>query len=192
MKRLVAVLFVGLLVSPAGAGLDPDVDSMGIYFDTAGNANCLAGAAFMPVTAYLLLMNPAGPTDAFECSVTMSGAPYFILSTSLPDGGTNWCQSPDCYAHHSESPYPVYNGAIELANWVVMLTATSPFLFHIGPASMPSLPGGLPVVSGNGILRQCGVASGDVNLPVAAINLSQFCPVDNDARTFGEVKSLFR
>ncbi|MBK7770129.1 MAG: hypothetical protein IPI48_06240 [bacterium] len=53
------------------------------------------------------------------------------------------------------------------------------------------MPGGLPVVTGDGVLRRGAVASGDVNLPVAGINAA-FCPVSENARSFGEVKSLFR
>jgi hypothetical protein len=30
----------------------------------------------------------------------------------------------------------------------------------------PSLPGDLPVVTGNGVLRRCGVTSGDVGMAV--------------------------
>ncbi len=82
-------LLAVLITSAACAGLDPGTDSFGVYFDTAGNTNCATAAAFDAVTAYLLLMNPAGPTEAFECSVSMSGAPYMILSTVA--GGSCLC-----------------------------------------------------------------------------------------------------
>ena len=82
MKKLVTLLLVSLFASLAYAGLDPGTDSFGIYFDTAGNTNCTTAAPFQPVSAYLILMNPAGPTNGIECSVVMSGAPYVVLSTS--------------------------------------------------------------------------------------------------------------
>jgi hypothetical protein len=70
-----ALLLAGIMASVAVAGLDPATDSFGVYFDTAGNTNCTTAAPFQAVTAYLLLMNPAGPTNGFECTVTMVGAP---------------------------------------------------------------------------------------------------------------------
>jgi len=62
--------------------------------------------------------------------------------------------------------------------------------WRITQASAPSLPGGLPVVTGSGILRRCGVASGDVTLPVARVNGPP--PVGQEISSFGSVKSLFR
>lgn len=191
MTKLVALLIVGVLVVPALAGLDPDTDSMGVYFDPAGNANCVTAPPFTQTQAYLLLMNPAGPTNGFECQVTLEGAPYFILATTFAGGGENWCQSPDCFAVGASAYYPVINSAALLVTWTVMLAAPGELVFRIGPIDNPSLPGGLPVVTGNGVLRLCGVASGDVNLPVASINAGN-CPVGEEASSFGRVKSLFR
>jgi hypothetical protein len=84
------------------------------------------------------------------------------------------------------------NGALILVTWTLMLQTPTELLFHVGPALIPSLPGGLPVVTGNGVLRQCRVASGDVSLPVAGINVVGNCPVSDEASSFGTVKSLFR
>jgi hypothetical protein len=190
MRTLLVTLFFCFASSAAAAGLDPDPDSMGIYFDTAGNSNCLVMPPFQQVSAYLLLMNPAGPVDGFECSVTMTGAPYFILSTVIAGGGENWCYSPNCYASSSAWSLPVLNGAALLVTWTIMQTSSSHLEFFIGPSTIASLPGGLPVVVGDGVLRRCGVASGDVNLPVASINGS--CPVGDEVSSFGRVKGLFR
>jgi len=190
MKKLAALLIVGVFVVPALAGVDPDTDSMGVYFDPAGNANCVTAPPFAQLQAYLLLMNPAGPTNGFECQVTLLGAPHFILATTFAGGGENWCQSPDCFAVGASAHYSVVNGAALLVTWTVMLAAPGELVFRIGPIDNPSLPGGLPVVTGNGVLRLCGVASGDVNVPVAGINTT--CSVSGEISTFGEVKTLFR
>ncbi|MBK8166364.1 MAG: hypothetical protein IPK64_10455 [bacterium] len=187
MKSLISLLFVGLCISPALAGLDPDTDSMGIYFDTVGNTNCITSPAFFQQSVYLLLMNPADVTNSFECSVTMQGGPYFVLSTDLAGGGENWCYSPDCYQVGGGGNYPVTDGAAWLARWTVMLTAPAELLFYIRGVS-----GDLPVVSGDGIPRLCGVSSGDVNLPVAGLNAGGNCPVSERVSSFGSVKSLFR
>ena len=99
MRFLASVLLVVLTTGPAVAGLDPATDSIGIYFDPDGNTNCTTAAPFEPFPAYLVLMNPAGPTNGFECSVAVTGVPHFFLSTVLYDcmidadypPGEFWC-----------------------------------------------------------------------------------------------------
>ncbi len=195
MKQFMTILIAGLLASAACAGLDPATDSFGIYFDTAGNINCTTAAASAPVTAYLILMNPAGPTNGFECSVMRTGAPHFVVSMTIIHGD----MADNCFIEGSTivcasgADYPIPpSGAVALVSWSLILQSPSELLFYIGPSSIPSLPGGLPVVTGNGILRPCSVASGNVNLPVAGINTGANCPVGDETNSFGAVKGLFR
>lgn len=192
MRFLASVLLVVLMTGPAVAGLDPATDSIGIYFDPDGNINCTTAAPFEPFPAYLVLMNPAGPTNGFECSVAVTGVPHFFLSTVLYDCMIDADYPPGEFWCGVVNSYPVRpSGAVVLVTWQIMLQAPGELLFHLGPVSIPSLPGGLPVVTGDGILRLCNVASGDVDLPVAGVNAA-ICPVGDEARSFGEVKSLFR
>ena len=195
MRILMALLIAGTLASTASAGLDPDSDSFGVYFDTEGNTNCTTAGAFQTVTAYLILMNPSAPVNGFECTVPMTGAARVILSVDhcSPHIDCDDCAGPYSFALGCPSSYPVpANGALILVTWTLMLQAPTELLFHIGPGLVPSLPGGLPVVAGDGVLRQCRVASGDVSLPVAGINVAGSCPVSDEAGSFGTVKSLFR
>lgn len=192
MKKLVVPLLVSLMASVAFAGLDPDPDQFGIYFDTQGNTVCGTAGPFVPTTVYLLLMNPRSATNGFECTVTATGVPHFILSTTLGGAGAlDVDASQNGFAVGAAANYPVVSGACVLVTFSLMLQTPGPLVFHIGPASIPSLPGGLPVVTGDGVLRLCGVASGDVNVPVAGFNTTM-CGVSEEARSFGEVKSLFR
>jgi hypothetical protein len=195
MRILTALLIAGALASSASAGLDPDSDSFGVYFDTEGNTICTTAGAFQEVTAYLILMNPSAPVNGFECTVPMTGAAHFILSVDhcAPFIDCDDCAGPYSFALGCPSVYQVpANSALVLVTWRLMLQAPTELLFHIGPGLVPSLPGGLPVVTGNGVLRQCRVASGDVSLPVAGINVVGNCPVSDEASSFGTVKSLFR
>lgn len=195
MKAMADYLLVAMTASVAWAGLDPAADSFGVYFDTAGNTNCVTASAFQVVPVYLLLMNPSGPTNGFECSVFMTGAPHVVLSAS----NNSACGNPpdgdmllEYYGCNGWSDFAVpANGAVVLVAWQIMLQAPSELQFRIGPASNPILPGGLPVLLGDGVLRLGTVASGDVNLPVAAINAGN-CPVSAEVSAFGRVKSLFR
>ena len=195
MKTLHILVLAGMMAVPAFAGLDPATDSFGVYFDTAGSVNCTTALASQQVTAYLLLMNPGGPTNGFECSVAMTGAAHFVLSTTLANGcgmDLDWDWPPGEYVCSCPNNYPVPpSGAVLLVTWLILMQATSELQFYIGPASIPSLPGGLPVVTGNGVLRHCNVASGDVNLPVAGINAGN-CPVSGEISSFGAVKGLYR
>jgi len=195
VKSLTVLLLVALTASFAHAGIDPATDSFGVYFDLAGNTNCVTAPMFTAFPAYLILMNPAGPTSGFECSVNMAGAPHFILATTSAFN-CDYCQ--DCeeiygdYVCGGPSAVPVpANGALVLITWSLMLQSTSELLFFIGPATVPSLPGGLPVLVGNNVLRRGAVSSGDIHLPVAGINAA-ICPVGNEVSSFGAVKSLFR
>lgn len=194
MKKLVALLLVSMMASMAFAGIDEDTDSMGVYFDAAGMNNCATAAPFAQFGAYLLLMNPMGTTDGFECTVTITprdGAAFFALSTTpLGAGPVDVDPAANGFAVGVATPYVPADGALALVNWQILLTAPGGLDFFVTEAAIPSLPGDLPVVTGEGILRRCGVASGDVTLPVASVNGG--CPVSEEVNSFGSVKSLFR
>lgn len=192
MKKLVALLLVSMMATVAFAGLDPDADSFGVYFDVNGmTTNVPVQPAFAPFTAYLLLMNPAGVTDGFECTVTPVGAPNFILSTTLPPNTLDVDSSANGFAAGAAAPFaPNAGGAIVLCTWSIMLQAQSPLEFFITQATQPSMTGGLPVVTGGGLLRRCGISSGAVTLPCARVNGGGVVGVETSS--FGNVKSLFR
>ncbi len=190
MKNVVSVLLVFLTASAAVAGLDPNPDSMGIYFDPLGNQVYTHVAMFTPFNVYLLLMNPQSATDGFECTVTASGAPFFILSTTLPADTVDADPSADGFAVGSATPFVVTSDAMIICTWQYMVQSGSPLYYYIGQGTHPSLPGGLPVVTGDGVLRRCGVASGDVAWPVAIVNPPIVDVVESNI--FGSVKSLFR
>jgi hypothetical protein len=193
MKKFVTLLLVALFASTAFAGLDDGADSFGVYFDTLGNTNDLDGVAvFTPFNVYLLLMNPTGPTNGFECTVTPVGAPHFILSTTLGGmGALDVDSSPNGFAVGAASDYPAVGGAMVLVTWSFMLQSPAQLEYYITKATIPSMPGNLPVVTGNGVLRRCGISSGSVLAPVAYVN-SPNTPVVTETSSFGNVKSLFR
>jgi hypothetical protein len=193
MKKLVVLLLVSLMASVAFAGIDPDFDSFGVYFDPAGNTINASAGLFTPFPVYLLLMNPRGTTDGFECTVTPTGAPYFILSTTLPPGSLDIDPAANGFAVGAAQPFTASGGAMVLCTWSFMLQAATPLEFYITQASSPSMSGGLPVVTGNGILRRCGTTTGNVLLPVARVNGTGLPPIiATEISSFGNVKSLFR
>ncbi len=177
MSRKVLLLLVGLVVALApGWALaihDEKTDSFGIYFDAANSNNNLSGQGmYQPFPVYLVLMNPASATNGFECTVTPSGtAPFFALSTTLGGSGAlDVDSSPNGFAVGAAANYPVVNGGLTLVTWSYMLTGPGTINFTITKASIPSMVGNLPVVTGDGVLRQGQVYTCDVTLPVATIN----------------------
>lgn len=175
LPTLCAVL-LALALIPSSTPAQNDV--FGVYFDTVGNTNTANIPIFTPTPVYLLLKNPGGTTDGFECTVTPVGAPYFILSTTLPSGALDVDASAAGFAVGAASPFVNNNGAMVLCTWSFMLQAATPLQFYITQATSPSMSGGLPVLSGGGTLRRGQVSSGDVNLPVAAINGTVSPPIN--------------
>lgn len=192
MKKLVVLLIVSLMATAAFAVHDDGTDSFGIYFDAGNSIVCTTGAMYQPFPVYLVLMNPAGPTNGFECTVTPSGtAPNFALSTTL--GGTGALDvdsTPNGFAVGAAANFPVANGGLTLVTWSYMLTGPGTMEFRISQASIPSMTGGWPVVTGDGVLRRCGTSVGSTVLPAAIVNGG--CVVPSETSTFGNVKSLFR
>lgn len=156
-----------MMASVAFAGLDPDTDSMGIYFDTAGNSNTLAAAPFAQFGAYLLLMNPGNVTDGFECTVTIEptgGAAIFAPANAPAGSGPiDVDSSAFGYTCGVAAPYVASNGAIVLVNYQFLLTAPGGLNFSLARASCPRCPAACPwspACRANAVLRRCGAGVG--------------------------------
>lgn len=172
------------------AAIDPDRDSLGVYFDSSGNLVRINRPILTTTTVYLILMNPSGPTDGFECTVTRTGMTTVQVGDTYPCPSIDVDGSQTGYVVGAAYPFPVNGNAMVLCSMGIMSMVPGAVEFRIGPATTPSMPGGLPVVTGNGVLRRCGVASGDVRLPVAIMNGGS--PIFVETSAFGTVKSLFR
>lgn len=190
MLLLSAFLSIGLMCGQAHGGIDPNADSFGVYFDTVASWIEIHMAPFTPFNAYLILANPMSEVDGFECTVTPIGGPLLILSTDLGPSALDIDASPNGYMVGTAFPYPAHYAGMQLVHWQYMVASVAPVHVLIGPATIPSMPGGLPVVTGGGVLRRCGVFSGSVDVPVACINT--WCAVSDEVTSFGAVKSLYR
>ncbi|MBK7190436.1 MAG: hypothetical protein IPH86_17640 [bacterium] len=190
--RLFLPIVLAALAGPAAfAGLDPDRDSMGIYFDTAGNINCAPLSPFTPQNAYLLLAHPSATTGGFACRVSMVGVPHFVLSTDL-GGNMDLDPSLEGFQVGASAPYSVVGGYIVLATFQIMLQSPGQFAFYIRPPVPPYMNCAGPIVwSVDGTIRCCGVSSGNVDIPVAGWNMAT-CPVADESLSFGAIKGLYR
>jgi hypothetical protein len=169
-------MLVALLVLPipARAIFDQKQDSFGLYWDAAGNSYVREAQPFAPFTGYLILANPLGPVDGYECTITRVSAPShypsYMLSVNLGTGAVDSDPSADGFAVMSPTPYPVAGGAVVLATIQYMLAANNYLEFYIGPGTTQTLPGDLPIVFGNGVPRQCTVHSCDIHETLAWVN----------------------
>jgi len=201
MKKLVALLLVSMMATAAFAALDPDPNQLGVYFDAEGNSNCLPNGMpmFAPTNVYVLLMNSTAPVKGFEfsytCNIpaTMFRTGNAITGTGPVDVGNSLNAASGNYACGLAAARPAAP-AMVLVTWSFLNTgADTGVLFRLGPAPIPSLPGGLPVIDGGAGfgLRLAGVSSGNPSLPVAGTGAAG-CPVSEEINSFGAVKSLFR
>lgn len=203
MKKLVVLLLASLIASSAFAVVDPDPNSLGIYFDTDAENNCWTTAASVPFFTYLILANPTAPAiNAYELGMTVEvpagmEAMVFRLASTIADGvvsgvdvGENSALGGD-YIVGLAAPLPA-SEAVVLHSWQYMVLAVFPLQMYIGSSSVPSIEGDYPVVQNaeGSILMQTGLSTGGPDIPVATVN--DECVVGTEDVSFGSVKSLFR
>ncbi len=193
MKTLVVVLLACLVATSALGSNNYGFDTMGIFFDTAYANEQMYAGLYQPFNVYLVLLNPLSATNGFECTITTTGpASPFVLSTVLDGvGAIDVDASVNGYMVGCAANYPAANGGCRLVTWQYMVTASGGLSFYISKATTPSLPGNLPVVTGDGVLRRCATTGYFDGLPCACVNtVCRGTPVE--PTTFGAVKSLFR
>lgn len=203
MKTLLVLLISCFMVVSAFAVMDPDPDMLGIYFDRNADENCLTVGS-VPFFAYLILTNPsANAVDAYEfgflnCVCTGTEQTFFMTASNIADGVV---QGIDVGIHTKiEGDYIVglaeplvTSPATILHSWQYLCTAIQPIHMFVFGASVPSLPGGLPVVQNadGPVLMTLGLSTGGPDIPVASINADD-CAVAVDHCTWGDVKALYR
>lgn len=189
MKKLVALLLASLVASTAFAGLDPDPDMMGLYFDTNGDVVCTAAAFLAHVPAYILYTNPTIPsTRGFECAINKT-AGNSSLTWSFPLPSTNVGVGSSIIVGYSV-PMPT-TAATLMATCDIFFLDFTPVDFFIGPSVPSSNSMGLPMVMLEDFSLKT-VGTSVLDGPCAQINAPVCLPVANEDATFGEVKALFR
>ncbi len=213
MKKLVVLLLAILVASSAFAVVDPDPNSIGIYFDLTADLNNNNPVPNVPFNAYLILTNTDAPSvSAYEVGyeivvpVGMEGL-LFRLGSSITNGevsGLDLGDSSDILAgdHIVGLAAPLVAGpATVLHAWQYMiLSADITMEMFISSASQSSLPGPYPVIlnaetstlfnayTSAGVMDG-GPRDGELNA-VATVNLP--APTAVEDASFGSVKSLFR
>lgn len=203
MKTVLVLLLFCVVAVSVQAVVDPDPNMLGIYFDLEADNNCLTIEANVPFFAYLILTNTTAPAinayefSFFNCICSGTDHLFFMLASNI---GHNVVAGVDVGTHTAtEGEYIVglaeplvATEALILHSWQYMCGAVQPINMLIGPTSVPSLPGGLPVVQNaeGSILMTVGTSTGDPEIPVATINNE--CVVATEHVCWGGIKALYR
>lgn len=203
MKTLLVLVLSCLMAFSASAVIDPDPDMLGIYFDLEADNNCITVAANTPFFAYLILTNSTAPAiNAYEfgfmnCICAGNETLFFMLASNIAhnvvagvDVGSHTALEGQYIVGLAE-PIPTTVATL-LHSWEFMLGAVLPVQMFIGPTTVPSLPGGLPVVQNaeGSILMTVGTSTGGPEIPVATMNTD--CVVAAENVTWSDVKVLYR
>ncbi len=194
MKMLVALALVSLLAASAFAGLDPDPDMMGLYFDDMGMTVCTQGAFIDHIPMYVLYTNPTiATTRGFECGITVNGLTNTSISVTYPtsatDVGTQDGNTFNYIAGYA-SPIPTSEVTV-LATLDIFYLDQVPLDFYLGPATPSSDPNAMyPMVMLEDFSLMTVGTSTDGGVS-AQIN-GECIVVDNEDASFGAVKALFR
>ncbi len=195
MKMLVALALVSLLAASAFAGLDPDPDMMGLYFDDMGMTVCTTANFIDHVPAYILYTNPTiATTRGFECGITVVGRTNTSVSVTYPTAATDVGAADGNtfnYIAGYAAPMPTSEVTV-LATLDIFYLDTNPLDFFLGPATPSSDPNGMyPMVMLDDFSLMTVGTSTDGGVS-AQINAPECMVVDNEDASFGAVKALFR
>ena len=193
MKKLLVILMVSFLATSAFAVVDPDADSIGIYFDTNADVNCADPGLYVGFPAYIIITNPSQPVIAgyeVQWAAVGTAGQLIVQLFEFPTTTINVGDNNNILAGFDE-PIAATEATIVATMTLLMLSA-DPTDFIMGPAEPPSGTDGLPLYQGaeEGVFINLGPSSGSTVLPVA--QLFAGCPVAVENDTWGGVKSLYR
>jgi hypothetical protein len=201
MKKLLVLLACAMLVSSLGfAGIDPDEDSFGFFFDTdATMVELHTFAPFTPVAGYLVVSNPTSASiSGWECFMQIAG-PYVAGSWSYAGGGLNVFDAVATGKFNvgvgigPASLYPI-NGVVVLATFTAYVLAPTdvvtftvmPFPGSVTFSDAPGYVDGADV----GTVIPCGISSGYPYGNICAI-INGTGVVANEDMSWSGVKALF-
>jgi hypothetical protein len=193
----VAILFLTSLAPDTLAVIDPEPDTIGIYFDQNADSGGSFVGANIPFTAYVILTNPTefeiwGFEFGYEIITSGDPSAFFRLSTELPAQSIDLGDSSEIlsgdYVVGMAIPLPS-TAAVTLVQWTFLMTTNMFVSLEMTPSRIPSLPGDLPAYEVGGTIVPLRIGGGCFN-GVAQVNES--CPLASETQSFGNVKALYR
>ncbi|MBK6734137.1 MAG: hypothetical protein IPG61_08605 [bacterium] len=145
MGRLTGWLLLWLVAVAAGQAYRACAsDEIALWFDAEGEVPCQLGAPFVPVTLYVVLLDPTfSQLYGWEAAVHSAGDDIFVIGSTVLSGGTDSDAGVDLRVAYAE---PLAVGAkTVLATVMILPTAPEACLILTG-ASTPTLPVPGPIV----------------------------------------------
>jgi hypothetical protein len=208
MKKLVVLLLTLLVATSAFAGIDPDADMMGFYFDATGDNNCAAVVNNVPTPVYVLYTGATVPfIEAYTFDYDVTVAPgfsslFFRLGEALPPGAIRVGENDPTdatkggpFAVGLAEPLDCTSGAATLVAFTFMILSPGmEAAFNLMPNPIPSLPGNTlyPEVQGPGGGSGLMTVGFSTENGVRSAVMNGDCPVAEEVDTWGSVKSLYR
>ena len=207
MKKLVALLAIAMMASSAFAIVDDGVNSLGVYFDEAFEANCIDPMLNVPHQMYFVLANCSQATiGGFEFAWNFDPAPAvapFILATILPPGGLNIGDANNLIVGLGT---PLATGeATVLVQFTAMWIALPGEMTYVtaGPPNPATIPGHCAFNDGADVSLLFPMAFSTVDGTDVVVDPEGWVrpglgtigcpgPVATEAQTFSTLKALFR
>lgn len=194
MRKTIIVLMVMAIAGTALAQIDPDVNSIGVYFDQDATINCWSVAPYVPISAYLCATNisESSGISGWECNVEVGPlSNVLVLSWSLLGFAVNARTPPD-FAVGLASPLP-WAPSIVLLDIQMLALGPLPIYFTLHPVYPSSFnPPSPGYAAGNdpGNLIPLGYSVGSED--VCAILNGDCYAIGNEEMSWGGVKALYR
>ncbi len=192
MKKLLVLLLGGLLAANvAFAVLDPDANSMGIYFDLNADVVEAVGPMFGQFSAHVILTNPDFPAlDGYEFGYIMGGNSMVMGTTLMGLGPSDFGGFPGNHIVALGGPMPT-SPATNLCTLLILPMDLLPIYFYLGGAQPNSIPGSiLPAVFDGSVIMPIGLSTVWPNDVSAIYNGTGV--VTTEQASWGGVKALYR
>jgi len=202
MPYFFVVVFLLVNVGISVAGVYPDPDRIGIYFDTNADMNSMIVGASVPFSAYVVITHPTSGVWGSEfsfCAVVPEGEETFLFK--LFEEWPVMCPGPIdtefqeyCsvgISNECTEEIPQINDVVIVTRFQFMLLKPMCVDFFLGPVVEQSIGDGLPAYVGDGgVVFPLALSTG-AGLPVAIVN-GGCGTTPLEAITFERVKCLYR
>ncbi|MBU8870786.1 MAG: hypothetical protein KOO60_07980 [Gemmatimonadales bacterium] len=198
MKKLVVLILASLMVaSVASAVVDPDVNSMGIYFDVNADVFEMPAGPYVEIPAYVILANPdVSGVWGYEFGFTAVGN---YIAPSIELNGTGPIDVGGGLGNHIvglAAPIATTQATI-LATIKLLPMDVAPIYYTLTGADPNSMfESNTPniVAPPGDVLVGCGVSAWDVELeePGICAMVNDTGVIATDEASWDSVKSLYR